>query len=101
MRKSPICGVCGAEKVERRGRLVCRPCSARSQREASARRGSPLPMTDAIREAKRKYSQKVRPSGLTNERVLKLRKLYGISEDTFISLGVAQDWQCAICKKEL
>lgn len=96
-KKSPDCGICGAVKVERRGRLVCNPCMAGYQRAASVRRGCPAPITDAMRETKKRYAKRVRASGLTNQKVYSLRKKYGVSEDEFLSLLRESNGQCGIC----
>lgn len=97
-KRSLNCGRCGHPKVERRGRLVCNPCVAASQRATSARRATPLPITNAIRETKKRYAKTIRPSGLTNQKVYSLRKKYGLSEAQFLALLHSNGGKCDICR---
>lgn len=96
MIRRPDCGICGALKVERRGRLVCQPCASRHAREHNARKG-PVPSTPERRAIKAQYRNKVRPSGLTNGQVNALKKRYGIGEATYLKIRQKSRDRCAIC----
>lgn len=99
-----ICGVCGTQKARRivsgKSRYVCKECARRSSREAARRKG-PVPITDARRAANTRNRNKVRASGLTNQRVYRLRAHFGIKEEDYLQMLEAQHGCCAICKVRL
>jgi len=99
-----ICGVCGSQKSRRtvsgKSRSICKECERRHAHETIERKGYP-PITDAIRATKTRYRNKVRTSGLTNQRVYRLKARLGIDEQSYIRMLDAQHGCCAICKIQL
>lgn len=99
-----ICGVCGSQKTRRMvsgtSRSVCKVCERRHGYESFKRKGSP-PTTDAIRAIKARNRNKIRPSGLKNAKVWRLRTDFGLEEADYLRLLESQDGHCAICQKQL
>lgn len=98
--RKPNCGVCGGLKKEGKGRLICPECSRRSAREFY-RKAPKKPISESQRSAKYKNRKKLRPSGLSNQKVYAMKARYGITEDEFVSIKELQKGKCGICNIEL
>lgn len=99
--RKPNCGICGSlKKMIGNGRLICPECSKRASREFY-RNQPKKPLTESQRQAKYKNRKKIRPSGLSNQKVYAMKHRYGISEEQFVEMYTYQNGSCAICEKPI
>lgn len=91
MVKNLTCNTCGEEKYHNGKKLICRRCNnARSSSWQKTNR-------EKANKRNREWVQANKKQAQYRSRISKVRKIYGLSEEEYITLLEKHDHKCSIC----